>query len=60
MTHGDNQLISSWLLNNIFWYYGIESKRNSPSEFNITFITKEANVKRTRSEHLLQMHVFEL
>jgi hypothetical protein len=44
------ELLSSWLLNSIFWYYGTETKRNSPSEFNITFITKDDEVKRSRSE----------
>ena len=44
------EMMSTWLLNSIFWYYGTESKRNLPSEFNITFIQKDAKVRRSRSE----------
>ena len=44
------QLITSWLLKDICWYYGTETKRQSPSKFNIVFIVKNAkNSDFTRS-----------
>ena len=43
------EFLTSWQLNEIFWYYGTESKRKSPSRFNITFIKRNSEVTRSRA-----------
>ena len=42
--------LTKWHLSDIFWYYGVESKRNSPSQYNITIINRKAEVLRSRTE----------
>ena len=41
--------MSSWLLNDIFWYYGADSKRHSPNTFNITLVKKDVEISRSRT-----------
>ena len=43
------EMLTLWRSNEIFWYYGTELKRHSPTEFNITFIKRSSKVTRSRS-----------
>ena len=46
----DYEEITKWPLQNVIWYYGIETKRaDSSSKYNITFIEKDQEIPRSRS-----------
>ena len=48
---GNNPTLSevdSWPIEDIWWYFGCEPKRQAPFHYNLTFITKEEKVERTK------------
>ena len=40
--------IDSWPIEDIWWYFGCEPKRQTPFHFNLTFINKIDNVERNK------------
>lgn len=42
--------IGSWPIEDICWYFGCESKRKAPFNFNITFIERAKPVERTKEQ----------
>jgi hypothetical protein len=51
VAEGNNSSLSeidSWPIEDIWWYFGCEPKRQAPFHFNLTFISKENNVERNK------------
>ena len=40
--------VDSWPIEDIWWYFGCEPKRQAPFHFNLTFISKQENVERNK------------
>ena len=40
--------VDSWPIEDIWWYFGCEPKRQAPFHFNLTFIIKQENVERNK------------
>ncbi|CAG0922022.1 unnamed protein product [Notodromas monacha] len=40
--------LHEWKIENIIWYLGTESKRNAPHKWSVTFVEKDAVIKKTK------------
>ena len=42
--------VSSWPIEDIWWYFGCDPKRQAPFHYNLTFISKHEKVERSKNQ----------